>query len=53
MHDSLEKFTVHFVFKKIASLDDVMILGFDFLVNLHGQILNVFLQIGDALVETK
>ena len=52
MHDPLQKVTVKFVFKHIACLQYALVLHLDFLVDLDGKVLYVFLQIDDAPVQS-
>ena len=52
MHNPLQKVTVKFVFKHIACLQYALVLHLDFLVDLDGKVLYVFLQIDDAPVQS-
>lgn len=52
VHNPLQKVTVQFVFKHIACLLYALVLHLDFLVDLDGKVLYVFLQIDDAPVQS-
>lgn len=53
MHDPLEKVAIQLVLEQVARLHDALVLSFDLLVDLHGQVLDVILQVANAPVQTR
>ena len=54
VHDSLKKVAIQLVLEQVSRLlQDALVLSFDLLVDLHGQVLDVILQVANAPVQTR